>query len=92
MKKASAALVPILSVDRKSERSLHRQIYDAFRNAILRGELRSGQQVPSTRLLAQELGISRTLAHSAYEELLSEGYFESRVGAGTFVSRSLPEA
>lgn len=92
MKKASAALVPILSVDRKSERSLHRQIYDAFRNAILRGELRSGQQVPSTRLLAQELGISRISLISAYEELLSEGYFESRVGAGTFVSRSLPES
>ncbi len=91
MKKASAALVPILSIDRKSDRSLHRQIYDAFRNAILSGEIRSGQQVPSTRMLAQELGISRISLISAYEELLSEGYFESRTGAGTFVSRSLPE-
>lgn len=91
MKKASTALVPILSVDRASERSLQRQIYDAFRRAILSGEIRSGQQVPSTRLLAQELGISRISLISAYEELLSEGYFESRKGSGTFVSRSLPE-
>lgn len=91
MKRISTVLDHLITIDRRSSRPLHRQIYDGFRAAILRGELRSAQQVPSTRLLAQELGISRIPAISAYEELLSEGYFESRVGAGTFVSRSLPE-
>src|SRR5262245_31513088 len=91
MKKIATVLMPVISVDRRSQRPLHRQIYDAFRAAILRGELRSAQQVPSTRLLARELGISRIPVVGAYEELLSEGYFESRTGAGTFVSRSLPE-
>ncbi len=91
MKKASAALVPIITIDRSSNRSLHRQIYDSFRRAILSGELASGQQVPSTRLLSKELGISRIPLVGAYEELLSEGYFEARKGSGTYVSRSLPE-
>lgn len=91
MKKAPTALIPVITVDRRSNRALHRQIYDAFRHAILRGELGSGQQVPSTRLLSKELGISRIPLIAAYEELLSEGYFESRKGSGTYVSRSLPE-
>ena len=92
MKRTSNVIDPIITVDRRSSKPLHRQIYDGFRGAILRGELRSGQQVPSTRLLADELGISRIPVIGAYEELLSEGYFESRVGAGTFVSRALPES
>ena len=91
MKRISTVIDPLVSVDRRSSKPLHRQIYDGFRGAILRGELRGAQQVPSTRLLAEELGISRIPVISAYEELLSEGYFESRVGSGTFVSRSLPE-
>lgn len=91
MNKIATALIPLITVDRQADRPLHRQIYDAFRAAILRGELRSAQQVPSTRVLARELGVSRIPVVGAYEELLSEGYFESRTGSGTFVSRSLPE-
>ncbi|HEU4484482.1 MAG TPA: PLP-dependent aminotransferase family protein, partial [Povalibacter sp.] len=91
MDKIATALIPLISVDRSADRPLHRQIYDAFRAAILRGDLRSAQQVPSTRVLARELGVSRIPVVGAYEELLSEGYFESRTGSGTFVSRSLPE-
>jgi GntR family transcriptional regulator / MocR family aminotransferase len=91
MKKISATVTPLIAVDREAGRPLHRQIYDAYRSAILRGDLRSGQQVPSTRLLAEELGVSRIPVVGAYEELLSEGYFESRTGSGTFVSTSLPE-
>lgn len=92
MKRTSTVVDVIVSIDRRSSKPLHRQIYDGFRGAILRGELRSAQQVPSTRLLADELGISRIPVISAYDELLSEGYFESKVGAGTFVSQSLPES
>ena len=66
MKKISATVTPLIAVDRKAERPLHRQIYDAYRTAILRGDLRSGQQVPSTRLLAEELGVSRIPVVGAY--------------------------
>ena len=89
MSKVAATFSLVISVDRKSARPLHRQIYDAFRSMIVAGGLSSGQQIPSTRTLASELGISRIPILNAYGQLLAEGYFEARVGAGTFVCRSL---
>ena len=80
-----------MTVDRKAAQALHLQIYDAYRTAIVDGSLRAGQRVPSTRVLASELGVSRFPALNAYGQLLAEGYFESHVGAGTIVSRSLPD-
>lgn len=91
MKKVSSGFSPIMSVDRKAAKPLHKQIYDAYRAMIVARSLRVGQQMPSTRALASELGISRIPVLSAYSQLLAEGYFESRVGAGTFVCSSLPE-
>lgn len=86
----SAGLLPVISVDRSAAAPLHRQVYAGFRDAILRGDLAAGQQVPSSRTLAAELEISRFPVLDAYAQLLAEGYFESRVGAGTFVSTALP--
>jgi GntR family transcriptional regulator / MocR family aminotransferase len=91
MKKAPSGISPILAVNRKLAQPLCRQIYDAYRRAILEGSLRAGQRLPSTRVLASELGISRVPVLSAYAQLIAEGFFESRVGAGTVVSRSLPQ-
>ncbi len=87
----STAITPIIAIDRKAARPLHRQIYDAYRDAIVRGSLRPGQRVPSTRGLAAELGVSRIPVLGAYAQLMAEGYFESRAGAGTTVSLSLPD-
>jgi GntR family transcriptional regulator/MocR family aminotransferase len=83
--------LPIIVVDRKAASPLHKQIYDGFRANILRRELRPGQRIPSSRELASELRVSRFPVLNAYAQLLAEGYFESRVGAGTFVSGALPE-
>src|SRR5262249_22493779 len=70
---------------------LHRQIYRAFRNEILSGVLAPGERVPSTRALADLLKVSRNTAVSAYEQLLAEGYLETRLGAaGTVVAPVLP--
>jgi len=84
-------MAPVIAVDRKAASPLHRQVYDGYRTAILGGNLRAGQRVPSTRALALELGISRIPVLEAYDQLLAEGYFESQTGAGTFVSTSLPD-
>jgi GntR family transcriptional regulator/MocR family aminotransferase len=89
MSDVSAGLPPVIAIDRQSERPLPRQVYDGFRAAILRGELRAGQRVPSSRELATDLRISRFPVLDAYAQLVAEGYFESRVGSGTFVSSSL---
>src|SRR5271155_2334776 len=91
MKRIASGIFPIISVDRKAPKALYRQIYDAYRTTIVDGRLHPGQRIPSTRMLASELGISRLPVLNAYGQLLAEGYFESRVGAGTIVSRSLPD-
>jgi GntR family transcriptional regulator / MocR family aminotransferase len=91
MKRVSSGLSPVISVDRKAPTPLHKQIYDAFRAMIVKRHLRAGQQVPSTRFLASELKISRIPVLTAYDQLLAEGYFETRSGAGTFVCSSLPD-
>src|ERR1700720_1488413 len=91
MRKVPTALSPVIAVDRKASRPLHKQIYDAYRAMIVARNFGAGQQIPSTRALATELRISRIPVLTAYSQLLAEGYFEARVGAGTFVCASLPE-
>ncbi|MFZ0593033.1 MAG: PLP-dependent aminotransferase family protein [Bryobacteraceae bacterium] len=91
MKKVPGGFFPVIAVDRRAAKPLYRQIYDGYRDTIVRRNLRCGQQIPSTRALASELGISRIPVLNAYAQLLAEGYFESRPGAGTFVSSSLPD-
>ena len=78
-------------VERASAVPLYRQIYDAVRSAILDGRLRGGLRLPSTRLLAQELGVSRNIVVLAFEQLLAEGYLEAKTGAGTSVAKTMPE-
>ena len=91
MNEASEGISPVIAIKRAEAGPLHRQIYEGFRAAILRGDLRPDQRVPSSRHLASELGISRIPVLNGYAQLLAEGYFESRSGSGTFVSRSLPD-
>ena len=69
----------------------YKQIYDGYRAAILGGQLRPGDRLPSTRALAAELTISRLPAVQAFEQLLHEGYIEGRAGSGTYVAASIPD-
>jgi len=91
MKKVSSTFSPLICIDRKASRPLHRQVYDAFRNAIISRNLRAGQRIPSSRSLASELRISRIPVLNAYAQLSAEGYIESRVGSGAFISSSLAD-
>ena len=70
---------------------LHQKLYEELRRAILGGRLLPCQKLPSTRSLAQSLGISRSTVTQSYEQLLSEGYLETKVGSGTFVGAQLPD-
>lgn len=69
----------------------YKQIYEGYRTAILSGQLRPGQRLPSTRALAVELGISRLPAVNAFDQLLHEGYVEGKIGAGTYVKDTIPD-
>ncbi len=81
-----------MALDFGGEVPLYRQISLWFQRAIRTGQLLPGQRVPSTRALAKELRVSRIPVLSAYELLIAEGYLEPFAGAGTCVSRSIPDA
>jgi GntR family transcriptional regulator / MocR family aminotransferase len=91
MKRVSASFLPPIAFDDRAKTAMYRQLYDWFRRAIISGQMRPGQRVPSTRSLAAELKISRIPVLNAYEQLLAEGYFETFVGAGTCVAGSIPD-
>ena len=80
-----------LSIDRAGGEPLLRQVYRELRRAILSGALPPGGKLPPTRALAERLGVARNTVVAAYEQLLAEGFIEGRVGAGSFVSRDLPD-
>jgi GntR family transcriptional regulator/MocR family aminotransferase len=91
MARAPRGLLPVIAVDRASPIPLYRQIYEGYRRAVLEGRLRAGERLPPTRVLAGELGVSRLPVLHAFDQLVAEGYCESRIGAGTFVADAVPE-
>ncbi|HET6957694.1 MAG TPA: PLP-dependent aminotransferase family protein [Vicinamibacterales bacterium] len=66
-------------------------MYEQWRTAILNRRFRRGERVPSTRAYADTYGVSRVTVTAAYDQLIAEGYFETKPGAGTFVSSELPD-
>lgn len=91
MKPVDSIYFPPIALEVEGDRPLYRQIFDWFRQAILSGQLRPGQSVPSTRSLASHLRVSRAPVLAAFELLHAEGYLESRTGAKTRVTMALPE-
>ncbi|MGV8893617.1 MAG: PLP-dependent aminotransferase family protein [Burkholderiaceae bacterium] len=78
-------------IDRASGGPVNRQIYQVLREAILSHRLPAGLQLPSSRELAHELAMSRNTVTHAYEQLIAEGYLETRTGAGTFIADTVPD-
>lgn len=69
--------------------SLARQLAHALREAVRAGDLRPGEALPATRLLAGALQIARGTVVEAYEQLVSEGVLQSRPRSATRVSQAL---
>jgi len=80
-----------IELDAASGVPLHRQLYDRVRAAIVEGRITPGTRLPSTRALAEALGVSRSTITSSFAQLHSEGYLEATTGSGTFVSSDLPD-
>ena len=79
----------VVDLDRTAPESLYRQIYEQLRGAILDGRLPAGTRVPSSRIMAGQLGVARNTVLTAVEQLAAEGFLEARQGAGTLVSAQL---
>jgi GntR family transcriptional regulator / MocR family aminotransferase len=75
-------VIPLLN----THEPLSRQIYLWFRQVILQRVMNSAEQLPSSRELAEQLHVSRTVVVLAYEQLLAEGFVVGRAGSGTYVA------
>ena len=82
--------IPIV-LDQSSRQSLQSQIFDQLRQLILGGKLKPGAPIPASRVLADQLSISRNTVLLVYDRLIAEGYLQSRRAIGTYVNLELPE-
>ncbi|KIC17353.1 hypothetical protein RA20_15720 [Leisingera sp. ANG-Vp] len=82
--------MPFLQLERESGTPLYLQLIQQLRRMIRNGGIKPGQKLPSTRWMKEHHGIARSTLVAAYEQLDSEGYLQSRTGAGTFVNPEFP--
>lgn len=82
----SRSLELLISLSRDGSATLGAQIEDQIRCAVRSGKLGPGAPIPSTRDLAQQLGVSRPLVVEAYARLAADGYLSLRQGARPQVS------
>ncbi|MEV4114446.1 PLP-dependent aminotransferase family protein [Nonomuraea sp. NPDC049695] len=82
-------MLPI-TIDRKSRLPMTAQIQSAIRGRIQDGTLHPGVRLPSSRDLAEDLGVSRSVVVQAYGQLIAEGYLRATQGSGTRVATHLP--
>ncbi len=75
-----------LTLDRDSPGPLGVQLSGRIRALVHDGTLSRGDRLPSSRALARDLGVSRAVSEQAYDQLVAEGWLETRHGAGTFVA------
>jgi GntR family transcriptional regulator / MocR family aminotransferase len=76
-----------VAADRQAPLPLTGQIVVQLREALADGRLAAGERLPSTRALADALGVSRTVVTAAYTQLFAEGWLEGRHGSGTYVAQ-----
>jgi DNA-binding transcriptional MocR family regulator len=81
-----------IPLDRPGTIPLFRQVETWLRDNIVSGSLPAATRLPSTRSLADELGVSRITIANAYAELEADGLLLSRTGSGTYVAATVPVA
>ena len=69
-----------------ASRPLYEQIATQIKNAVMSGELKSGEAIPSVRSLAKSLKISVLTVQKAYAALQEDGFIETTAGKGCYVS------
>lgn len=77
----------IINLDRNSNEPLYIQLYKYIREEIKANKLKKGTKLPSIRYLADYLNISKITVDNAYQQLLVEGYIESRERSGMYVNQ-----
>src|SRR5215467_14698772 len=82
----------MIRLDRSAAEPLHQQLYRQIRDELRSGSFGNGAcRLPSSRTLADDLGIARLTVNLAFSKLYAEGYLRSKARSGTFVANPLPE-
>src|ERR1035438_2744162 len=76
----------LLHVDRSHPETLAAQVRAGLRDAIRSGRMTAGTRLPASRVLAEDLGVSRGVVVDAYAQLVAEGFLVTRPGSATVVS------
>src|SRR5690242_12328510 len=79
----------LVTLDRSSATPLRAQLEQSLREAVRTGRLATGDRLPSSRMLAADLGLPRGVVQECYEQLAAEGYLVSRTGSGTTVAEGV---
>jgi GntR family transcriptional regulator/MocR family aminotransferase len=74
--------VPQIVLDRRATNPLHRQIYRQIAAAIRSGAIHGEARLPSTRVMAKLLSVSRNTVFAAYDDLAADGLIRGERGAG----------
>lgn len=74
-----------LSVSMYSEKPIYEQLKDQLKKAILQGNLKLHQQLPSIRSLSKDLQVGIVTVKRAYDDLVNEGFIISQAARGYFV-------
>lgn len=72
-------------ISNTSEKPLYEQIKEQIKSAILKGDLKNGELLPSIRNFSTDLKVSILTIRRVYDELEKEGFVSSQAGKGTFV-------
>jgi GntR family transcriptional regulator len=75
----------VFRLDPRSDRAPFRQLVDQVTDAVERGQIQAGDQLPSVREVVRQVTINPNTVHRAYRELEHLGLVEGRLGLGTFV-------
>src|SRR5215471_21336210 len=77
----------MVRLDRRAAEPLHQQLYRQIRDELTSGSFNNNSsRLPSSRALASDFGVSRFTVNLALSRLHSEGYLQSKIGSGTFIS------
>lgn len=86
LRRKRGAPPPLVALDRHAPVPMFLQIYRSLQQSIIAGRISSGNRLPSSRTLAEDLHVARTTVVLAYEHLEAEGYVIGKGSAGTIVA------
>jgi GntR family transcriptional regulator / MocR family aminotransferase len=80
----------LLQIDATSRQAIFQQLANQLIQLIQDGTLQTGERLPSTRQMGELLNLHRKTIVSIYDELIAQGWLETIIGSGTFVTKTLP--